>query len=74
MSKDLARQEAAKAWCQPKTKNIEMIPELYEAFAEIIENIWTKPWLGNATTRELIEELKTRIEIDGKLVYKTVDM
>ena len=50
-----ARHEAAKAWCQPTTKNIEMIPELAEAFAEIIH------------------EIKARIEMDGKLDYRTVD-
>jgi len=49
-----ARHEAAKAWCQPTTKNIEMIPELAEAFAEIIHEIWSQPWLGTATTRELV--------------------
>jgi hypothetical protein len=32
-----------------------------------------KPLLGLATTRELIDELKARIEIDGKLDYRTVD-
>jgi len=68
-----ARHEAAKAWCQPTTKNIEMIPELAEAFAEIIHEIWSQPWLGTATTRELIDEIRTRIEMDGKLDYRTVD-
>ena len=68
-----ARQKAAKAWCQPTTEKIEMIPELCEAFAEIIHELWSQPWLGNATTRELINEIKARIEIDGNLDYRTVD-
>lgn len=29
-------------------------------------------WLGLATTKELLEEIYARIEIDGKLDYKTV--
>ncbi len=29
--------------------------------------------LGLATTRELIDELRARIEIDGKLEYRTID-
>lgn len=37
------------------------------------EERWSKPWLGNATTRELLDELRARIEVDGKLDYRTVD-
>jgi hypothetical protein len=33
----------------------------------------TRPNLGCATTRELIDEIKVRIEIDGNLDYKTTD-
>jgi len=32
-----------------------------------------KPNLGCATTRELLDEIEARIEIDGKLDYKTID-
>jgi len=32
-----------------------------------------KPMLGLATTRQLIEELSARIEMDGMLDYRTVD-
>lgn len=31
------------------------------------------PLLGLATTKELLEEVMCRIEMDGKLDYKTVD-
>lgn len=31
-----------------------------------------KSYLGNATTRELLDEIRARIEIDGRLDYKTV--
>lgn len=33
-----------------------------------------KPNLGCATTRELLNEIKTRIEMDGNLDYRTVDV
>ena len=74
MATKLALEKAAQAWCTPNTKKIIMQPELAKAFAEILDEIWHQPWLGNATTRELILEIKTRIEIDGKLDYKTVDV
>lgn len=68
----LAREKAAQAWCTPKTEGIEMIPALAEAFAVILEEIWSKPWLGNATNKELLEELSVRIEIHGPgLDYST---
>jgi hypothetical protein len=31
-----ARQKAAQAWCQESTKHLDMIPELAEAFSEIL--------------------------------------
>ena len=46
---------------------------LTEAFEEIIMEIWSQPWLGNATTRQLIDELSARIEVDGAMEYRTVD-
>lgn len=67
------RCKAAEAWCTPNTEKIMMIPELAEAFAEILQEIYTQPWLGNATTRELLQEIEARIEFNGKLDYKTVD-
>jgi hypothetical protein len=69
----LAREKAAQAWCTPKTSHIEMIPELAEAFALILDDIWSKPWLGNATTLELLNELKARAEIHGYANYKTTE-
>ena len=73
MSMRLSRERAAQVWCMPETEKITMIPELAEAFAVILEDIWSKPWLGNATTAELIDELKTRCEMNGTLNYRTVD-
>ena len=73
MTLELARQKAAQAWCTSETKDITMIPELAFAFADIIETIWSRPWLGNATTEQLIDELKARIAIGGDLSYKPSD-
>ena len=67
---ELSLQKAASAWCQPNTSSIEMNTELATAFAEIIDEIWSKPWLGNATTKELLEEIGARC---GDLSYKTVE-
>jgi len=74
MSMQLAREKVAQAWCTPTTSHKLMDPDLAEAFAEILQDIWSKPWLGNATTAELINEIRTRIEMDGKLNYRTVDV
>ena len=72
VSIDLARQKAAQAWCTPETEKIDVIPELAEAFAVILDEVWSKPWLGNATTAQLIDELRARCEMNGTLSYKTV--
>ena len=69
----LARERAAQAWCTPETKKIIMDTILAEAFAKILNEIWSQPWLGNAKTSELIDELRTRCEMNGILDYRTVD-
>jgi hypothetical protein len=50
-----------------------MDTRLAEVFAEILGDVWSQPWLGNATTDELLTELRTRIEIQapGLLEYRT---
>ena len=70
---ELALQRAAQAWCTENTSSIEMDTRLATAFAEILDEVWSKPWLGNATTGELIDELKARAEMGGYAKYKTVD-
>jgi hypothetical protein len=72
MASELARQKAVQAWCKEKTRSKVMDVDLAEAFAEILDEIWTKPWLGNATTRELISEIVARIGENG-LNYRSVD-
>jgi len=68
-----AIQEAAGAWGGEKTKGKTMDVDLAEEFAKILVKHMYEPHLGCATTGEIIEELKTRIEMDGKLDYKTID-
>ena len=65
MASEAARREAAQAWCTAETETVLMDPVLAEAFADIIDDIWNKPWLGNATTQQLLEELKTRTVIQS---------
>ena len=73
MVSKLALQKAAQAWCTLETSQITMDPVLAEAFAGLLDEIWSQPWLGNATTRELIDELRTRCELNGTLEYSTVN-
>ncbi|MDP1774254.1 MAG: hypothetical protein Q8L15_18455 [Methylobacter sp.] len=73
MATELARQKAAQAWCKETTSGKEMDTDLADAFAEILDEIWSKPWLGNATTGEMLEELKARAEVGGYAAYRTVD-
>jgi predicted transcriptional regulator len=69
MATELSMQKAAEAWCKDSTKHIEMDVVLAEAFAEILDEIWSKPWLGNATTGEMLDEIKARVDT----TYRTVD-
>jgi hypothetical protein len=62
----LSREKAAQAWCTETTKHKVMDVDLAEAFAEILEEIWTQPWLGNATNEQLLDELRARIPLNYK--------
>ena len=53
-------------------ERIELLECQIRALAEQKEEV-CKPNLGCATTRELLDEIEVRIEIDGKLDYKTID-
>jgi len=69
MATDLALQKSAQAWCKPTTENKVMDVELCKEFAEILDEIWSQPWLGNATTGEMLDEIKARVDCS----YRTVD-
>jgi hypothetical protein len=47
-----------------KTKQMMLMTqtELAQAFAELIDEIWSRPWLENATIEGLLDELKRRHE------------
>ncbi len=59
---DFARFRTAQAWCTEETKEIVMIPQLAEAFARILVEEMYSPKLGCATTEEIIDELKARVD------------
>lgn len=65
----LALEKAAQIWCRPDCEMVDMDIRLAHAFAEVLDEVWSKPWLGNATTRELIDEIAARSNLD----YRTVD-
>lgn len=66
----LAIEKAAQAWQGEKTSKTEMDIDLALEFARILDEVWSKPWLGNATTEELLQEIRARIS-EGGLRYKT---
>jgi hypothetical protein len=73
MASELARMKVAEAWANAGGGGIPDLSRFAEEFAEILDEIWSQPWLGNATTRELLNEVEARIEVDGNLDYKAVD-
>lgn len=66
MAGEFAKQKAAQAWCTETTKNKIIDVALCEAFAEIIEELTSQPWLGNATTKQLLDEIAARVDLDYK--------
>lgn len=72
MASKWAIEKAAQCWCKPETEHVEMSTALATVFAELLEETRDKPRLGYATTAELIEEVRARIELDGMLGYSTV--
>ncbi len=65
----LALEKAAQVWCRPETSHITMDVVLATAFAKVLDEVWQKPWLGNATTKELLDEVAARVDLS----YRTVD-
>jgi hypothetical protein len=67
------RKALARAYCaHPNTTKV-LDSDLIEAMANEILRLPSRPNLGCATTGELLEEIKARIELDGQLGYRTVD-
>lgn len=61
-----ARQEAAQAWCEEKTSNKVMDPELAEEFAKILVKHMYEPHMGCASTGEMLDEIKARVNCGYK--------
>ena len=57
---ELSLGKAAQAWCTEKTSSKVMDEEIAFAFAQILDEVLHKPWLGNATTAEMLDELDAR--------------
>ena len=56
------------------TVNVDVISEaIYQNELQLFKSKKEKANLGLATTRELLEEIKARIEVDGQLDYRTVN-
>ena len=68
-----AREMAAQAWTKPETEKLVLDQNLAEAFARILDGALLAPHLGCATTRDLIDELRDRCEVNGTLDYRTID-
>lgn len=69
MPSDLALRTAAKAWQVPFTAHLTEDPALLHAFANILDKVWSEPWLGKATTGQLLDEVRARVNLS----YKTTD-
>ena len=79
MASKLALEKAGQVWTDPRVATRVMDVELAEVFAETLDEIWGQPWLGNATTGQLIDEIRARgIQIQHEPLtkeqanYKTV--
>ena len=73
MASQLAREMAAQAWGNPSTKHLAMIPELAESFAEILDESWAQSLLQNASTGELLDDLRARAEWNGTINYRPAE-
>lgn len=58
----LAIETAAQVWCRTDCANKPMDPVLAMAFAEVLHEVWSQAWLGNATTGELLNEIRARVD------------
>ena len=60
---------ATEAWTKEDTRNIPMDVRIAAELVKIFDRELSKPNLGNATTRQLLEEIAARSDLD----YKTVN-
>ena len=65
-----------RGWTRKATVEIIMETALVEAITEEVNELFLsdcEPHLGCATTRTLLAEISARLEIDGRLDYRTID-
>lgn len=72
MASKWANEQAAQCWCRPEIEHIDINIALATIFAELLDKTRNQARLGYATTAELIDEVRARIELDGMLGYSTV--
>jgi len=65
-----ARQAAAAAWCANETSDREMDTVLAEEFAKILVAHMYAPHLGCATTGDLLDEVKARVDTGYSVIEK----
>lgn len=66
----------ARGWGSSKNEKKVMDVDLATAISVEVKKLFVankEPKLGCATTRQLLAEIKARIEIDGKLDYRTIE-
>ena len=63
----------ARGYCSKENEKKVMDPTLIEAMADEVGKLPQDPYLGCATTGELIDEIRARVEVDGMLGYTTVN-
>lgn len=74
---DEEQQKKFEEWHET-SRGFKYVPTLRDAWqacleANKIEEISNQAWLGNATTKEILEELMARAEVHGYANYRTVD-
>lgn len=72
--KEVILQAVARGWCSDANSHKTMDTDLAMAITNEILKLPSNPNLGCATTRELLDEVMTRMEIHTNLLdYRTID-
>ena len=67
----------ARGWCSPRNEKKVMDVDLATAISMEVMKLFIankEPKLGCATTGQLLAEIKARIEMNGQLDYRTIDI
>ena len=74
MNRKILREALARGYGSTENQDKILDADLIEAMIVEVLAIDNEPQLGCATTEQLLDEIKTRIEMDGQLQYRTVDI